>query len=70
MFCFIKGLEPKNVDFPGPGAYELTRSWDQSDFHQKKVPFNATASRNDKRSFTHAGIHHVCQSSLFNLFHI
>ncbi len=55
MFCFIKGLEPKNVDFPGPGAYATVRPWADHDFHMKKVPFNATASRNDKRSFTNTG---------------
>ncbi len=58
-FCLKKGLEPKNVDFPGPGAYATTRLWERDDFHTKNVPFNGTASRNDKRSFTHAGIQHV-----------
>ena len=62
----IAGLEPKNVDFPGPGHYATTRSWEQSDFHEKKVPFNTTASRNDKRSFTNVGILHV---RAFRSFH-
>lgn len=53
------GLEPKNVDFPGPGAHAITRPWESADFHAKKFPFNSTSSRNDKRSFTHAGVHHV-----------
>jgi hypothetical protein len=57
---FLKGLEPKNVDFPGPGAYALTRPWEPHDYHMKKVPFNSTSTRNDKRSFTHTGGHHVC----------
>lgn len=57
---FLKGLEPKNVDFPGPGAYALTRPWEPIDYHMKKVPFNSTSTRNDKRSFTHTGGHHVC----------
>ncbi len=61
IYVLIKGIEPKNVDFPGPGTYSLTNSWEQHDFHAKKVPFNTTALRNDKRSFTHAGIHHVCK---------
>ncbi len=60
LIC-IQGLEPKNVDFPGPGAYEATRSWEPQDFHAKKVPFNMTGSRNDKRSFTHSGANHVCR---------
>jgi hypothetical protein len=63
----MKGLEPKNVDFPGPGTYATTRPWEQPDFHQKKAPFNGTASRNDKRSFTHAGNHHVYRSFLLSL---
>ncbi|CAF1053238.1 unnamed protein product [Adineta ricciae] len=49
------GLEPKNVTFPGPGAYATVRPWEEHDFHTKKVPFNMTASRNDKRSFTNVG---------------
>ena len=60
----LAGLQPKNVDFPGPGQYATTRPWEQSDFHAKQIPFNGTASRNDKRSFTHAGIQHVCVDSL------
>ena len=53
------GLEPKNPDFPGPGTYEARRSWDPTDFHQKKMPFNATSTRNDKFAFTNAGSLHV-----------
>ncbi|CAF1095780.1 unnamed protein product [Adineta steineri] len=49
------GLEPKNVTFPGPGAYATVRQWEEHDFHKKKVPFNGTSSRNDKRSFTNTG---------------
>ena len=55
----IGGLEPKNVDFPGPGTYATTRPWEQNDFHMKRVPFNVTGSRNDRRSFLHTGVHHV-----------
>ncbi|CAF0950222.1 unnamed protein product [Rotaria sp. Silwood1] len=61
------GLEPKNVDFPGPGAYVVTRPWEQNDFHAKKVSFNATSSRNDKRSFTHTGAHHSVGVGRYNL---
>ena len=59
ILYLIIGLEPKNVDFPGPGTYATTRPWDQPDFHMKKVPFNSTSLRNDKRSFTNAGVLHV-----------
>ncbi len=59
-FCLKKGLEPKNVDFPGPGAYAITRPWEQHDFQDKKVPFNTSSSRNDKRSFTNIGGQQVC----------
>ncbi|CAF3699406.1 unnamed protein product [Rotaria sordida] len=61
------GLEPKNVDFPGPGTYDINRPWEQSDFHKKKVPFNATSSRNDKRSFTHSGANHSVGVGRYNL---
>lgn len=63
----LAGLEPKNVDFPGPGHYATVRPWEQTDFHAKKVPFNGTASRNDKRSFTNVGILHVCFFTYFQL---
>jgi hypothetical protein len=53
------GLEPKNVDFPGPGAYAMTRPWEPHNYHKKKLPFNSTSSRNDKRSFTHTGSYQV-----------
>ena len=53
------GLEPKNPDFPGPGTYDSTHSLDSPDFHQKKVPFNSTSTRNDRFAFSHAGSLHV-----------
>lgn len=59
MTFFFIGLEPKNVDFPGPGAYAMSRPWDPQDYHKKKVPFNSTSTRNDKRSFTSIGGHQV-----------
>lgn len=58
-----KGLEPKNPDFPGPGAYGITRPWEPIDYHKKKVPFNTTSSRNDKRSFTYSNSQNVCSQS-------
>ncbi|CAF1342278.1 unnamed protein product [Rotaria magnacalcarata] len=61
------GLQPKNVDFPGPGSYDAARAWEPSDFHTKKVPFNATSSRNDKRAFTNAGAHHAVGVGRYNL---
>ena len=59
------GLEPKNVDFPGPGAYATTRPWQSQDHHTKKVPFNSTGSRNDRRAFTNLGAQHVRNRSSF-----
>ncbi|CAF0783377.1 unnamed protein product [Adineta ricciae] len=61
------GLEPKNVDFPGPGAYATTRTWEQEDFHKKKVPFNTSSSRNDKRSFTNIGGNQTIGVGRYNL---
>ncbi|CAF1035654.1 unnamed protein product [Rotaria sordida] len=61
------GLEPKNADFPGPGTYAITRPWEKYDYHQKKVPFNSTASRNDNRSFTSASAQHSVGVGRYNL---
>lgn len=61
------GLEPKNVDFPGPGAYALTRPWERHDYHKKKVGFNSTSSRNDRRSFTNTGGQQTIGVGRYNL---
>ncbi|CAF1155872.1 unnamed protein product [Didymodactylos carnosus] len=44
------GLEPKNVDFPGPGAYNVPAHWERKDLHKKKIPFNSSSGRSDRRS--------------------
>lgn len=61
------GLEPKNVDFPGPGAHAVVRPWEPHDFHKKKVPFNSTSSRNDRRSFTNVGGQQIIGVGRYNL---
>ncbi|CAF4379536.1 unnamed protein product, partial [Adineta steineri] len=61
------GLEPKNIDFPGPGAYAVTRPWEQHDYHTRKVPFNTSSSRNDKRSFTNIAGNQTIGVGRYNL---
>ncbi|CAF4695062.1 unnamed protein product [Rotaria socialis] len=61
------GLEPKNVDFPGPGAYVVTRPWEKHDYHAKKVGFNSSSTRNDNRSFTSTGGHNTVGVGRYNI---
>jgi hypothetical protein len=37
----------------------MTRPWEPHDYHKKKVPFNSTSTRNDRRSFTNTGGYQV-----------